>query len=269
MEAKGSDGLVCFKSENETALENGTVWSMSYDAAAAAKQIKAAGMRPAARIWAFRDPLLSAARRDLAVLYGNSEARWLDNSLNKGGKSWLNPCSEEARRYLIDLAVELTEAGFEEIFLTGLQFPTGLQIEYANYGIRDFSRSQMLSDFVAEITKEVEAAGGVLRANVPADSLSSVKDERSAAQQDALNERMYGGSPDGIVGKHAYLTLGVSDDQTAVRSYLAQHSGTDWALFLPSYAMDGTAITAQAAVGPFNTDWSYVLYHPRGTYLFG
>jgi len=267
VEAKGSDGIVCFKSENETAAANGTVWSRAYDPAQVVSEIKAAGMRPAARIWAFRDPLLSAERRDLAVLYGNTEARWLDNSLQNGGKSWLNPCSDEVQQYLIDLALELTNAGFEEIVVTGLQFPTGLQIEYANYGVTGFSRSEVLKTFAEKITAQIEAAGGRALINVPADSLTVGKDEKTLAALERTNDLMYGGSPDAFAGKRAFLTLGVSTDQTAIRQYLAQHPDTDWTLFVPSYAMDGTAITATSAVGAFGSDWSYILYHPRGTYL--
>ena len=125
----------------------------------------------------------------------------------------------------------------------------------------------MLKAFTEKITAQIEGAGGRALINVPADSLTVGKDEKTLAALERTNDAMYGGSPDAFAGKHAFLTLGVSTDQTAIRQYLAQHPDTDWTLFVPSYAMDGTAITATSAVGAFGSDWSYILYHPRGTYL--
>jgi len=269
VDAKGIDGVLLYQSQNEIALEAQAVSPGAYDAQSVAQAIREQGMTPAARVAAFRDPLMSGYRREMAVLYGNTTARWLDNAANNGGKSWLNPCSEEARQYVIDLAVELTQAGFAEIVVDAVQFPSGLSAERASFGMPyGFSRSEALSGFVAALTEQIEAAGGRVTVNLPADCIAEGRDERAAAAVAASNANLYGGDPQAIVGGRAMVTLGASSDQTAIRSFIEKFPGIEWTVCVPSYAMDGDAITAAEAVGVFGPEQAYILYNPSGTYLF-
>ena len=61
--------------------------------------------------------------RSMGVHYdGNS--LWLDNvSAAKGGKAWMNPFAASAVQYVGDLIEEVQGMGYEQVVLTGVQFP--------------------------------------------------------------------------------------------------------------------------------------------------
>lgn len=48
---------------------------------------------------------------------------WLDNEASKGGKPWLNPYSQTAQNYLLEVVKEVKNLGVDAILLDGVQFP--------------------------------------------------------------------------------------------------------------------------------------------------
>ena len=61
--------------------------------------------------------------RSMAVHYSGTQI-WLDNVSAKAGvKSWLDPSAASAVQYVGDLIDELHGMGFEQVVLTGVQFP--------------------------------------------------------------------------------------------------------------------------------------------------
>lgn len=258
VESKDSGGTVYFSSENEVAAKAKAVSDTPFDAAETAKAIHEKGMRASAVVYAFRDPLVSRNVKSMAVTYGNSETRWLDNSADLGGKSWLNPCSEEAQDYIISLAVELTKAGFDDIVLEGVQFPSGVGLDKAGYGlIGSFSRRDILRDFVADITSAVEGVGGRVTVGIPAESIETADSPRNLTK---ANSNIYGGSPEFIVIKNGILILSEGADiDAAVASAKAGNPDAEWTLLI-SGADNAVQIPGDAA--------GYYMYEPSGTYTF-
>ncbi len=82
-------------------------------------QLKAKDIYVIGRIVTFQDSYLSKARPDLAI-------RSLDGGIWKNRKElgWLDPYSPEAQDYVISLAVEAIELGFDEIQFDYVRFPT-------------------------------------------------------------------------------------------------------------------------------------------------
>ena len=61
--------------------------------------------------------------RSMGVHY-DSNSLWLDNvSAAKGGKAWMNPFAASAVQYVGDLIEEVQGMGYEQVVLTGVQFP--------------------------------------------------------------------------------------------------------------------------------------------------
>ena len=85
------------------------------DAANIAAILREEGIIPAAQLAAFTDPVSVYTDRSMGVHYdGNS--LWLDNvSAAKGGKAWM--------QYVGDLIEEVQGMGYEQVVLTGVQFP--------------------------------------------------------------------------------------------------------------------------------------------------
>ena len=124
--------------------------------------MKNAGISPIGRIYAFQDPLAAAANLDAAVHYQDSEWAWLDNSASLGGQPWLNPVSDYAQQYIMDLAREAAAAGVQQIVLDAVTFPVGYSLEMASYGrtLSDAEKSQVLADFIAAVDEAVHQADG-------------------------------------------------------------------------------------------------------------
>jgi len=93
------------------------------DAASIAAILREEGIIPAAQLAAFTDPVSVYTDRSMGVHYdGNS--LWLDNvSAAKGGKAWMNPFAASAVQYVGDLIEEVQGMGYEQVVLTGVQFP--------------------------------------------------------------------------------------------------------------------------------------------------
>lgn len=93
------------------------------DAANIATILREEGIIPAAQLAAFTDPVSVYTDRSMGVHYdGNS--LWLDNvSAAKGGKAWMNPFAASAVQYVGDLIEEVQGMGYEQVVLTGVQFP--------------------------------------------------------------------------------------------------------------------------------------------------
>ena len=84
------------------------------DAANIAAILREEGIIPAAQLAAFTDPVSVYTDRRL----------WLDNvSAAKGGKAWMNPFAASAVQFVGDLIEEVRSMGYEQVVLTGVQFP--------------------------------------------------------------------------------------------------------------------------------------------------
>ena len=111
------------------------------DLEAAVQQIKAAGLKPIASIYTFMDRRFQQAEIYAGILYQGTESFWLDNALDAGGKSWLNPYSPLARDYICKLLDDAADVGFEEIVLREFRFPIGYSMEMMDF-VYDDGRSK-------------------------------------------------------------------------------------------------------------------------------
>ena len=128
---KDSQGYVYYNSSVATAQSS--ISATTFDASAVAA-LKDAGITPVAAICAFRDPLAPYVDRSLAVRYQDTDYFWLDAAADAGGKPWLNPYSDGSVAYITALIDEVRAMGFEQVWLTGVQFPTTAGRDKANYG---------------------------------------------------------------------------------------------------------------------------------------
>ena len=93
------------------------------DAAGIAAILREEGIIPAAQLAAFTDPVSVYTDRSMGVHY-DGDSLWLDNvSAAKGGKAWMNPFAASAVQYVGDLIEEVQGMGYEQVVLTGVQFP--------------------------------------------------------------------------------------------------------------------------------------------------
>lgn len=199
LDIKDRQGMLLYRSAQADAVAFGAVASDALDLAALSAALERKGFSLAVRMSVFCDTVASNGNRDNAVRYRDTEARWLDAQAESGGKPWLNPYAPGARQYITDLAVEAVKSGAKLVILQDFQFADGSDSPNANFGesAGTISRSQVLSEFVAQITAAVEAQDGRLGVYLPV----------SALTETARNEVRYGGDPLACVGNTLVLGL--------------------------------------------------------------
>ena len=162
IDGKNARGQVLYQSANQTVAEVAAQVPEAVNLEQITTLAKAKDMIVIARIYAFRDPICSSINKKAAVKYQDTEMLWLDNSLEYGGKSWLNPYSELAQMYIADLSLECIRLGCTAVMLDGVQFPTGYSLDLAGYGVQTKTRQRVLSDFVQDMEELLQENDGVL-----------------------------------------------------------------------------------------------------------
>lgn len=293
IDLKAEDGKINYDSKQAEAVAAGLT-TPGVDASKAAAALKADGITPCARICAFLDPAAAASdnMRAAAVKYALShDSRWYDASHN----FWLNPYSDQARQYIIDIAKEAVAAGYKDIMLDGLEFPTtGSPDKLAWFSDSTESKEQVLRDFVKEAKQQIAAVGGKVIVRVPGASLVGSVSALSGQDQNVFGYGADWMSPD--LCPYAFgasLQAGATAVQnpdttpgktvTALAQFLATqgsraqvstavpyiqaftNSSAGGGLFKTYTADDiNQEISALHAVG---ID-SFILYNPAGTYDF-
>lgn len=262
LDAKDVQGNVQFVTGNEVAIRSGAVSPTAFDAALVAQKITAAGLEPVARMHAFRDNIAAKANRSMAVGYYDTQYVWLDNAPELGGRAWLNPYSHEAAQYISDLIVELSQAGFSQVVLDSVTFPTGVGLDKASYGKDDYGK-----DFS-------QPKNQVIRERVTAFENIQMKHGIRCIvflSEEALQSPDYITEPAWIMGTVSPQTSEGVDSAIASLKQKAHPEGGKVNLLLPTSRSDGSVMTAaelaaleeQAAKQGVSM---LVYYHPEGSY---
>ena len=131
LKAQGADyGLVTLKDAagavyyaSQVPAAAGGITDTPVDPARIAAIFREEGIIPVAQLAAFTDPVSVYTDRSLGVHYDGTQL-WLDSvSAAAGGKAWMNPMASGAVQYIGDLIEEVQAMGFEQMVLTGVQFP--------------------------------------------------------------------------------------------------------------------------------------------------
>lgn len=201
-EAKNTNGNVLYNTEVELAAKCGAVSTDAFDLKELVSEIHAGGLKAIALMNALQDPLAAHTDYGTSYKYGDTDITWLDNSVDRGGKPWMNPYLEKSQQYLTDITSELAGAGCDIIAVDKLVFPTAYTSKL-NQGSSTVSRQEMLSQLCQMITN---AAGE-----------SEVVYCFDAESYFGKNTAQYNGTPGGIDGL----------DSIAPRIDLSKFSGID------------------------------------------
>ncbi len=137
-------------------------------------RLEEAEIYPVARIVIVKDPVLAAARPDLAV-QDTAGGVWVDNT----GTVWLNPFNREVWDYHIDLAREVAAMGFPEIQWDYVRFPDAPASALARArfpGRETRSRTAAIREFLAHSREEISEAGARITADVFGVTTSATRD---------------------------------------------------------------------------------------------
>lgn len=153
IDIRDSDGYVGYESSIEAVRAVGG-WKKKFKPEKVIPALHENGIYVIGRVVCFKDPVLSAKRPDLAILDPKGNP-WKD----PGGLTWLNPYKEDNWAYVVAIAKEGLQKGFDEI-----QFD---YVRFANEGDKDSmcfgdtggkSRAEIIRDFLAYARKEMPDA---------------------------------------------------------------------------------------------------------------
>lgn len=124
VELKSDKGLIYYNTNNEMAKKYGAISEKTVDINALVSAINSSGLTPIAKISTLKDAKAPHVSNENSYAYGTQVAtNWLDDSFDRGGKPWLNPYMDNARKYIVDLSKEISDAGFKSIVLENVMFP--------------------------------------------------------------------------------------------------------------------------------------------------
>ena len=130
---KDTAGQVYYASQTAVGAANAAPTQVELTSVASI--FKEEGLVPVAALNAFRDPAGARADHALAIRYQGQEYLWLDNKASAGGNPlwldarkngnpWLNPYAAETVQYIGDLIAEVHAAGFDQVLLENVRFPS-------------------------------------------------------------------------------------------------------------------------------------------------
>ena len=127
-------------------------------------KLEEAGVMPVARIVIAKDPILAAARPELAVR-DSAGGVWI----GPGGSVWLDPYNREVWRYHVALAREAAAAGFPEIQWDYVRFPDApaRRMAHARFPAYDGrAREVVVREFLAYSRRALRGTGARVTADV-------------------------------------------------------------------------------------------------------
>lgn len=201
IDMKTKNGTVTYLSDQVSVINAGAFDEKAINLSARIKTAKNLGFDVITRIYAFEDSTAPYNATDMAIRYGSADGiLWLDDSVDNGGKPWLNPYSDTAQKYIIDIIYDAVDGGADAILLEGIRFPENEGMEYAYFGVgtEEVSRAEILSQFA----KRVYAAAVVTETDV------IIGFESYAA---ITGSDIYGGSP-ALLSADGYAPLIDIDD---------------------------------------------------------
>ncbi|NLD49362.1 MAG: putative glycoside hydrolase [Clostridiaceae bacterium] len=173
IDVKNDYGNVCFDSEVPLAKEIGAI-DKRFDIDKVIKQLHDNNIYAIARIVCFKDPILANKKPEMAIknLQGGL---YVHNKMN-----WVNPYSEEAWQYNIDLAREVLKKGFDEVQFDYIRFPDGKKSEMVFEGKDDRQYYEVINSFLSYAREQLPNA--ILSGDVFAIILESPGDTEGIGQ---------------------------------------------------------------------------------------
>lgn len=156
VDIKDYTGLIGFDTESELINNIGSEKVFIKDIKGLIERLHNEGIYTIARMAVFEDDYLPEKRPDLA-LKNQGNGLWRDNK----GLTWLDPASQEVWDYNIALAKEAIKAGFDEINLDYVRFPSDGATALIKYPFWDkkIEKTEVIRSFFEYFYSRVKPTG--------------------------------------------------------------------------------------------------------------
>lgn len=163
VDLKDSSGHIYYDTQVPLAAELGAKTVM-FDVAEVLQQLEERDIYSIARIVVFEDPILAAAKPELAIKDSTTGGLWTTYE----GLGWVNAHQRAVWQYNIDLAVEAAKLGFDEIQLDYIRFPSDGILENADYGAEfaNETRVEAITGFLQQMQTALRPTGALLAVDI-------------------------------------------------------------------------------------------------------
>lgn len=173
IDIKSDWGTLTYRSQLPDAIAAKAVDNTIKDLPELVRRLRERGVYPIARLVTFKDDYMPRHRTDLAVHHVDGGV-WQDRK----GMAWLNPYRQETWDYIVDVAKEAAEMGFQEIQFDYVRFPTDGNVRAIVYPDQDErSRWDVISQFLAYAREELRPYGVLISADIFGFILSAQNDQ--------------------------------------------------------------------------------------------
>jgi len=182
IDIKDDDGKVGYDTSIKEVRDIGA-YEKKYDVDKALKVLHENNIYVIGRLVCFKDPVLPNKRLDLAYKSVNGGV-WRDNK----GRAWINPFNKDSWDYIINIAKEAVDKGFDEIQYDYIRFPNagdGGNIKLIDFGpnFDPNTKSDNIAEFLKKSMEEIHEGKGVpLSADLFAISAVGTADDKTLGQ---------------------------------------------------------------------------------------
>lgn len=160
LEEAGANGFVCTLRDNtgrvyfdSTAAIRTAVKDAPAGGTVLSELCAAEGVVSVARLNCFHDSYYAWDNMESAGICQSTGYIWYDNL----SYHWLDPAKEQARRYVISLALECAELGFDELLLEEACYPASGNLEKIDYSGNELGKTEALVCFLTELREAVSS----------------------------------------------------------------------------------------------------------------
>jgi hypothetical protein len=163
IDIKDYTGRIAFDTDNDLINEIGSEQIWIKDIKALVDKFHKEGIYVIARVVVFEDNFLPQKEPYLALKTRNGNL-WRD----RRGLTWLDPAAEDVWDYIVALTKEAAEAGFDEINLDYIRFPTDGDISNIVYPFWDYKtpKKEIIRRFFEYFSQRVKPLGVFISADL-------------------------------------------------------------------------------------------------------
>lgn len=149
VDIKDDDGYIGYKTSIPEAIAMGG-WESKYNVDKVIKAFHDNNIHVIGRLVCFKDPVLSVKKPEQAIKDVNG-GLWKDSH----GKTWLDPYNKDNWNYIVKVAKEAIDKGFDEIQFDYVRFPSDGSKKAMSFGSADKKKYEVINEFLAYAKKEL------------------------------------------------------------------------------------------------------------------
>jgi hypothetical protein len=273
LDVKDEGGVVSFAPSGVPLASRIGAVSRYYDPRAAVRLLHRKGIYVIGRIVVFQDPYLARAEPGLAVHRPDGSV-WRTSA----GLAWMNPYQRQVWAYDIGIAKAAARAGFDEIMLDYVRFPSDGDVGGTVYpGRTAEAAGRVISDFVGYAVAQLHPLG--VRISTAVFGLSATRDLRIGQVPRWLSRRVDTVSPMAYPVLYGSGELGIDDPrgqpgETVFRTLSDFHkqlkgSTAHLVPWIQDWGYDLQQVRAQIDAARLQGAKGYLLWNAEGLYTPG